>query len=93
MPGIYRVYTDHGASAEHFRARFVSQPLLEASDLDACGSVVFWTHNMSRPYLYSTASALLRSKIEMLLGNEFVFGICQVYSRHINSINNVSTNI
>ncbi len=35
MPGMYQVYTYHGASAEHFRARFVSQPLSEASDLDA----------------------------------------------------------
>ena len=48
---------------------------------------------MSRPYLYSIASTLLRSKIEMLLGDEFVFGIYQVYSSHINYINNVSTNI
>jgi hypothetical protein len=48
---------------------------------------------MSRPHLYSTASALIRSKIEMFLGVEFIYGIYQVDGRHVISINIVSTKI
>ncbi len=35
IPDIYHAYIYHGASAGHFQASFVSQPLSEASDLDA----------------------------------------------------------
>ena len=35
IPGIYLVYTGHCPPATHFLARFVTQALLAASDLDA----------------------------------------------------------
>ena len=35
ISGIYPVYTRHCAPAAHFLARFVSQPLLAASDMAA----------------------------------------------------------
>ena len=38
MPGIYPVYIRHFAPAAHVLARFVAQPLLAASDLDALRS-------------------------------------------------------
>ena len=47
IPGIYQVYTGHCPPATHFLARFVTQALLAASDLDALRSR--WALDTDRP--------------------------------------------